>query len=189
MKTFYTIFALVFSLNFYAQNFKDSTDYSIADIKNNTDKTDPKNKELNVYLFKDDEVLAQLVDLTTEDLEHYYGTTIQVLESPELDNIKAVIKVEFEFLEGCTNYETHYFLQTNDDVLIKLPTLDYMHCEYATSKIEYRFPNQDYGQDNAIILTESFLDEHQNVESVNVIKTIVWEEKDPIQEYSYNYEN
>ena len=78
---------------------------------------------------------------------------------------------------------------TQNEKVIKLPSLEYMQCEYATERIEYIFPNQKFGKANTILKSESYLDDNQVTSEINILKSIVWEEENSVQEYSYNYKN
>ncbi len=188
MKLLNTIIALFITAFFYAQEFKITNDFKISDFKSQLNATKNNNdKEIAVYLYKDDEPLAKLINLDKNDLDFFMDVTVKVLENPNLENTKQIIKVEFEFMGCCSNYESLYFVQTNDNELIKLPQLDYIHCEYATDKMEYIFPSQKFGQANVILTTESYLDSNQNTETVKVVNTTVWEEQNAVEEYSYNY--
>lgn len=191
MKNLYTIITLVtlfLSTTLFSQEFKTSTMYQITDFKSQLDTNkNETSKQIELFLFKDGQAITKLINLDKDDLDFYLDATIKVLENPTLTNVKQVIKVEFEFLSCCSNYESLYFMVTNNDELIKLPQLDYMQCEYATDKMEYIFPNQKFGQANTILTTESFLDEHQETESVTIVSTKNWKKQNAVEEYSYNY--
>jgi len=70
-------------------------------------------------------------------------------------------------------------------ILIKLPTLTYRQCEYATEKVAYIFPAQSFGKDNSILQSLCFLDKNRNTESIAVEKELVWDEQTDI-EYTFN---
>lgn len=190
MKFLNTIIALLIITSFYAQEFKKTTDYKISDFKSELNATKNNNdKEVEVFLFKDGEPITKLINLEKNDLDFFMDVTIKSLENTGLENVKQIIKVEFEFMACCSNYESLYFVQTTDNEFVKLPQLDYMHCEYATDKMEYIFPSQKFGQANVILTTESYLDIDQKTETIKIVDTTVWEEKNAVEEYSYNYKN
>ncbi len=187
MKNLITIIALFLSSILYAQNFTESNLYKLSDYSKvlNTTKID-YNKTFTIYLTKDGEPLAKLLTPSKNKLDVFLDTKVELLENPNLENIKQVVKVTFEFLDSCISYETQYFLVTNENILIKLPNLDYRQCEYETEKVAYIFPNQEFGKENNIIQSLSFLDKNGNTESIEVEKTIVWEEENNPELYSYN---
>ena len=190
LKFLFTLIVMTIFTTFYGQEFKETKDFTITNYKtalNATKNNETKNIEL--FLLKDDQAIGKLIDLDTSDLDFFMDVTIKVLENPELNNVEKIIKVEFEFLACCFNYESVYFVQTTNNEIIKLQELDYMQCEYATEKTEYIFPNQKFGKPNVILTTESFLNEDQETIDINILNTTIWEEKDAVEEYSYNYKN
>ena len=189
MKRIITLITLFISLTIFSQEFKTSLDYTITNFKSELNKTKNKHaKQLEVYLYKNDEPITKLINLDKDDLDFFMDVTVQVLENPNLKDVKQIIKIEFEFLACCSSYESLYFIQTTDNEIVKLPQLDYMFCEYATDKMEYVFPAQKFGQENVILTTTSYLDISQKTESIAILNTQIWEEKDVVREYSYNYE-
>ncbi len=188
MKRVITLIAIFTSILFYAQEFKITTDFKITNIKSVLNNAKINDSEtLDIYLYKEDEPISKLIKMAKDDLDFFMNATIKVLKNPELNNTKQIIKVEFEFLACCSNYETLYFIETTNNEFIKLPQLDYMFCEYATDKMEYIFPSQKFGQANKILTTESYLDIHQKTESVKIVNTQIWEEMNAVEVYSYNY--
>lgn len=190
MKTLYTIIALFIGSTFYGQTFKSTTDYKISDLKSvlNTTKVD-YNQQFEVYLTKDDEPLIKLIDLSKNDLDLFLDTTIEILENPNLKNVKAILKIKFEFLACCIETQTQYFAVTNENLLTELPILNFTQCEVSTSNLEYIFPNQEFGQDNVILEVIVNYNKKDKTKSIEILNKIVWEERDVIEEYSYNYEN
>jgi len=187
MKTLYTLIALFISISFYSQNFKETTDYHLTDYSEvlNTTKVN-YNKTFEISLIKDDEPLAKLMTLSKNDLDVFLDTKVEILDNPNLNNIKKVVKVTFEFLDSCLKYETYYFLITEENLVIKLPQLTYRQCEYATEKVEYIFPVQQFGKENTIIQSLSFLDENQVTDGIEIEKTMVWKEDNKEELYSSN---
>ncbi len=191
MKTIFTILALFISSSIFSQDFKTTTDYKISDLKSvlNTTKID-YNKQMEVYLInKDDEPLVKLIDLSKNDLDLFLDTSIEILENPNLKNVKAILKVKFEFLACCIETETQYFAITNENLLTKLPILNFTQCELSDSKLEYIFPNQENGQENTILEVMAHYNKKEQIKSIEILNRVVWEERDAVEEYSYNYEN
>ena len=61
--------------------------------------------------------------------------------------------------------------------LIELPESEYLHCDGPTPIMEYRFPNQKFGNKNQILLTKSILNDKYEVESIEIQKTYLWNGK------------
>jgi len=178
MKALYTLVTLLIMTSIYSQNFEEIENYRLTDYSKvlNTTKID-YNKSFEISLVKDGEPLVKLMDLSKDDLDSFLDTKIEVLENPKLNNIKKVIKVSFEFLEHCIKFETQYFLVTDENSLIKLPSLRYRQCEHENERIEYIFPNQEFGKENTIIQSLSFLNEENRTKNIEIEKLIVWEEQ------------
>ncbi len=190
MKIIYSIIVLFITSITYGQSFKTTTEYTISNLKSvlNTTKVD-YDKQFEVYLLKKDEPLVKLIALTKNDLDLFLDTSIEILESPNLKNVKAIIRVKFDFLACCIETETQYFTISNENLLTKLPVLNFTQCEVSSSKLEYIFPNQENGQDNVILETISHINKKDNTKSIKILNRIVWEEKNAVEAYSYNYEN
>lgn len=188
MKLFFTIITLILCFTINAQDFTDTNHYRLTDYSKilNTTKID-YNKSFEIALIKDDEPLVKLISLSKNDLDLFLDTKIDVLKNPDLNNIKEVIRVRFEFLDTCIKFETQYFLVTYEDLLIKLPVLSYSQCEQdANKQIEYLFPNQKFGKENTIIQSLSFINEENVIESIKIKKLIIWEEQVAITQNTYN---
>ena len=189
MRTLTTVIALFISITIWSQDFKSTAIYQITDLKKEINKvTIDMDAEVPLFLSKDGETITKITDFYQEDLNDFLDVSIEVLNNPNLSNVNAIIKVEFEFLRGCSEFESYYYIQSKDGLYIELPILDYAQCEYPTSKIAYVFPTQKFGVENTILKTRSFLNEDASTESIDQLKQIVWEERDQI-EYTFNYEN
>ena len=181
MKTLNLIIALFFISSINAQNFKVTDEYQLSNYDEvlNTTKID-YTKTFDVYLLKDGEPLSKLISLSKNDLDNFLDTKIEVLKNPKLNNVKKVVKVTFEFLDSCVRYESHYFLITDENLVIKLPKLSFRQCEYATEKVTYIFPSEKYGKKNRMLQSLCFLDENKQIEGIEIEKEIVWKEKSDV---------
>ena len=177
MKTLATTIVLLLSITFYSQSFKASSEYSITNFSTELNAINyNSNSQVELHLYKGEEIITKLTSLTKENLDTFLSVQVEVLENPTLVNVEKVIRVRFEYVAGCSDFETQYFIQSNDGSITTLPTTEFTFCEYATAKIEYIFPSQEFGEANTIIKSNSYLDENKVTDSIFVLEKTVWKE-------------
>ncbi|MEE9350611.1 MAG: hypothetical protein V3U80_11230 [Flavobacteriaceae bacterium] len=185
MKIFFTTIAFLMSISFFSQSFKATSKYSITNFNTQLNALNfNAEDQVTLHLYQDTKKIIKLSSLTKKNLDTFLSVHVEILENSGLDNVKNVIRVRFEFVAGCSDYETQYFIQTNDCDIIELPTTEFTFCEYEVAKVEYIFPSQQFGEENSILKTTSFLDENGKTESIFIIEKNIWEEEQTIEELS-----
>lgn len=175
-----TLILFLISSSFYCQDktyFTESDEYYLTEVdsltKNRYQKEYP-NFSLPISIFLKDKENKPLFELKIDEFEFYSGTTIEVLNTPNLKNTTQIIHLLSAYDACCTSYYSNYFLKTEEGKLIELPLVQYVHCDGPTPINEYRFPNQKFGEFDKILLTKSYLNKEYQVNSVEVEKTYTW---------------
>jgi hypothetical protein len=135
---------------------------------------------ITVFIAIKPDTTKPIQEFTILELETYDGSKIFALEKTGLENIKSIVKVEFEYLACCSSIENHYFIITENDEWIKLPVINYVACDGPEPYEEYRFPAQQFGQEKTIIKTTSYPNQNFDIDSVNVIEKLIWNGKEII---------
>lgn len=133
---------------------------------------------INVFLTPKSDTTNHLQDFSILDLETYDGVDIFSLENPDLENIKEIVLVKFEYVACCSSIDCHYFLITKNDNWVKLPVFEYVACDAPEPFEEYRFPVQKYGLSNSVIRTTTYPNQEFKIDSVTVKQTLSWNGKE-----------
>lgn len=176
------IFWGVYSVAF-GQIFELTDNYVIIESKYELDSLfwtiPPEQRQpIKVYLTPKSDTTQQLQQFTILELETYDGNRIFSLKNPQLDNVKEIIQVQFDYFACCVSVENHYFLLTTEDKWIKLPLVEYVACDGPEPIQEYRFPSQKFGIPKTILKTESIPDSNYVVDSVIILEKYVWNGKE-----------
>ncbi len=116
--------------------------------------------------------------LTLEDTELFEDIFISTLESPGLEGISKVIKMEIEYLACCAHVEAYYYMIKEDLSIVALPHLKNVYCENSDTDYQYIFPNQEYGIKDNILETQTFYKgETTDIKYVNLKQSYLWKDK------------
>lgn len=204
MRFLLPLVAIIFHYHAFAQEFKKTDKYRIIEPSFEVDESyyqTPYNERnpIPIQLTLSSDTTSSLWEYNILELETYGGASIYLLENPGISNIKEVVKVEFEYVACCSSIEEHYFLFSNENKLIKLPSTDYVHCDGPEPFFEYRFPNQYLGLKDQILRTESFPNQDYKVDSISkllaynidgtgIIDSTVFVENEVIPQGNFEYE-
>ncbi|MBQ4820672.1 hypothetical protein [Aquimarina sp. MMG016] len=172
MKKVAIIFILLLGFQFMsAQDFQETKKYLVStEIKDQGQ----EHPEYVVNLVRSGEVSEKLSELIIEDTELFEDIFVTTLESPGLDGISEVIKMEVEYLACCAHVEAYYFLVADDNTVTALPQLNNVYCENSDTDYQYIFPNQEYGIESNILQTQTFYTEASDIKYVNLKQSFTW---------------
>ncbi|WP_339724429.1 hypothetical protein [Maribacter stanieri] len=116
--------------------------------------------------------------LTISDFGLLDEIRISVLKNPELENISEVLKVTLEYSACCASTEEFYYLVTNDNDFIALPSVKNEYGYEPISDIHYIFPNQSFGKEGTILRAALQYTETYTIKDIKVLRSIAWNDDD-----------
>lgn len=172
MRNITILIMIIFGLHsIKAQDFVTTDKYTV--VKQAQDK-ESEYSSYAFHLVKAGLPSEMLSTIIIEDDELFEGVRISVLESPNLEGVLEVIKLEVEYAACCSGMEDYYFMVTDTHDFVALPMLENVYCEGPEPNFQYIFPNQAYGSEGAILKMKVFYDEAYDVQEVSVLGSIVW---------------
>ena len=103
---------------------------------------------------------------------------ISVLSNPGLEGIKEILKVTVEYNTCCSSTEDSYYLVTDDNDFIALPSIKNEYAYEPISDIHYIFPNQSFGKEETILRAALQYTETYTVKDIQVLRSIAWNDDD-----------
>ncbi|WP_127141262.1 hypothetical protein [Flagellimonas marinaquae] len=179
--------AQVFEYPRHGSEFYPNEEYSIvyseyAEHENTDDSTMTyKEKKYEAFLLKGQDTIRFVGFLSESDLENT-DFWVWINDCPKIDGVEKVILVDNLF-SGCGDLlDSHYFLETSNGSLHRLPTLSTENMGNELYHYQYRFPNERFGREGRIVL--GFLDLNQGHELKSFVKekVFLWDGKDLIPE-------
>jgi hypothetical protein len=164
-----------------------------------TDKYNVTNQRMNDQELEDSWLVDVIVSenpgnrlgtLTISDFGLLDEIRISVLKKPELENVSEVLKVTLEYSACCASTEEFYYLVTNDNDFIALPSVKNEYAYDPISDIHYIFPNQSFGKEGTILRAALQYTETYTIKDIKVLRSIAWNDddfdtEDPITAINY----
>jgi hypothetical protein len=172
------ILIIAFSLGFFAvnaQDFKETRKYIV------TIETATKQQEYETtktHILAPGPGMQKVATLEIPKSEAFHEMRISVLEKPQLNQIKEVIKVEFEYSGYSLSINTYYFLVTENGNYITLPKVTKIYDDITEPIVDYVFPTQKHGKEETIIKAIFHYTNNYSTEEIEVIQSIVWNDDD-----------
>lgn len=98
---------------------------------------------------------------------------ISTLETPLLQGVRRVLKVDVSYVQFCTYTISNYVLETLTGNYITLPSLTNEDCGDAMALLVYLFPSQKYGEENQIITSQITTDANSII-NVSYEDRFIW---------------
>lgn len=103
---------------------------------------------------------------------------ISVLSNPDLEDINKILKVTLEYNACCSSTEEFYYLVSNDNDFIALPSIKNEYAYEPISDIHYIFPNQLFGKEGTILRAALEYTETATIKDIKVLRSIAWNDDD-----------
>ncbi|WP_394748048.1 hypothetical protein [Spongiimicrobium salis] len=176
MKNIFILIAALLGFHtIQAQAFLPTEKYTV--VKQATDK-ESEYESYAFHLVQQGMPFEMLSTIIIEDDDLFEGVALSVLESPDLEGVLEIIKIEVEYAACCSGVEAYYFMMTDTNDLVALPMLENVYCEGPEPNFQYIFPNQAYGTEGTILKTKVIYDDSFDIQKVAVLDRIVWKDDD-----------
>jgi len=120
----------------------------------------------------------QLATLSISDFGLLDEIRISVLSNPDLEDISEILKVTVDYNACCSSTEEFYYLVTNDNEFIALPSIKNEYAYDPISDIHYIFPNQSFGKEGTILRAALQYTETYTIKDIKVLRSIAWNDDD-----------
>jgi hypothetical protein len=119
-----------------------------------------------------------LATLSIQDFGLLDEIRISVLDNPGLDDITEILKITIEYNTCCASTEEFYYLVSNENDIIALPSVKNEYAYEPISDIHYIFPNQSFGKEGTILRAALQYTETYTVKDIKVLRSIAWNDDD-----------
>jgi len=175
MKKF-ILLAFIFSICITnAQEFKLTDSY---DITNQRSSGQEEEDTWLVDVIVSNNPESHVATLSISDFGLLDEIRISVLSDPNLEDINEILKVTLEHNACCSSTEEFYYLVTNDNDYITLPSIKNEYAYEPISDIHYIFPNQSFGKEGTILRAALQYTEAYTIKDIKVLRSIVWNDDD-----------
>ncbi|MBL4662192.1 MAG: hypothetical protein JKY22_01190 [Flavobacteriaceae bacterium] len=176
MKKFALIIILLAGLNSVtAQEFEITSAYNVSI---NGSLNEQELVQNNATLSTDVERSITLTTFPVEAAESLTNIVVSELQSPKLEGVTKVLKIEASYVEYCSYLVSQYILITTNGDYISLPSLGNTHCNDTLTEVRYLFPNQKFGKANQIVRAEVSYTKTAKVSTSITQQIFIWNDDD-----------
>lgn len=153
-----------------AQEFTETQNYKVTNVRT-TNQVEGISL-LDIVL--DGKPNATKATLSVTDYALLSNVQISLLSNPELEDVREIVKVRLEYYACCSRTEDHYFLVTNENEFIALPSIETQYGYDPIIALSYIFPSQEFGKEGTILRAELKYTEICTVKDIQVLQSFVW---------------
>jgi hypothetical protein len=170
------LFAFIFSICIInAQEFQLTDTYDITNQRS-SGQEEEDTWLVDVIVTNNPESLV--ATLSIPDFGLLDGIRISVLSNPYLENINEILKVTVAYNACCSSTEEYYYLVTNKNDFIALPSIKNEYAYEPITDIHYIFPNQLFGKEGTILRAAVQYTQTATIKDIKVLRSIAWNDDD-----------
>ncbi len=174
MKNIIITFLLIITFQYTnAQKFIKTNKYTIVNKKG----TKQQEYTMLFDVVTTDSTAKKVGTIQVSDVDSLDDVRIRILSSPNLEEVKEVIRIDTDYSGCCAYTNTFYFLATDKNDFISLPNIENTYCEETISQIKYLFPAQKFGKENMILKAKITYSENiETIKKRQIIQSLVWKD-------------